>query len=416
MIRSDLGQNILNKLLLTSGSTGTTKEQDRSSILATKYVVGAEHEDYNASLEGTEKDERKLCAYFPLEVEYFTIEKGTKGSTSHQSPAELDGAPTPDKITIISPNESVDEEIKQLKNTIYIKIPIKAGTNATIQLSGVALVSAIVDYINSINTATPNADTIQKYYVRPVFDSAGKAPLITDANFTEANESAMSGLKSLSEFTNSAFYSASTLQTEGEEGISFKFNYPTFSSGTEYYKDMAAQRPSTTSLYMSRFKGVSEITYGTYNFPKLYYYSPATRQQNNYPSRAFIGLFTTMPNPDGTQYAEPTPYSPDTPGLTYRRMNLHESLFSGDTIFDEVEKEESVTDHLGKAKIKNKEIIMFPEVLGASWGTIKGFGIFAEEAVGTGTPYFWGTVQQSKVASEETVPLFRPKEFIIYLG
>ena len=414
MIRSDLGQNILNKLLLTSGSTGTTKEEDRTSILATKYVIGTEHEDYNASLEGTDKDERKSCAYFPLEVEYFTIEKGVKGGT-YSSPVEMEGRPTEDKIKIINPNESVDEAIKQLKNIIYIKIPIKAGTNNTITLSGIAVVEEIVKYINSINKRAVDANSIQKYYIRPVFD--GAKPKITDKDFTEANQKAMDGLKTLSEFTNSAFYSSSKLElSETEKGIAFKFNYPTFKSNTEYYKDTSATRPTVENESYSRFQGVSEIEYGAYNFPETYFYSSATRQQNNYPSKAFIGLFTTMPNPDGTQYAEPTPYSLDNPGLTYRRMNLHESLFSGDTIFDEVEKEESVTEHLGKAKIKNKEIIMFPEVLGASWGTIKGFGIFNEEAVGTGTPYFWGTVQQSKVASEETVPLFRPEEFIIYLG
>lgn len=415
MIRSDLGQNILNKLLLTSGSTGTTKEQDRNSILATKYVVGTEHEDYNASLEDSEKDERKLCAYFPLEVEYFTIEKGTKGGDAQTNPKELQGSPSEDKILMITPNESVDEEIKKLKNIIYIKIPIEAGANETIQLSGTALVAAIVEYINNINKPAQNANNIQKYYIRPVFTN--NKPKVTAADFTKANMDAMNGLKSLPEFANSAFYSAATLETtEEEEGIPFAFNYPTFQGKTEWYKDMTETRPTVESGYYSRFQGVSEMRYGTYNFPKLYFYSPATRQQNNYPSKAFIGLFTTMPNPDGTQYAEPTPYSPSNPELTYRRMNLHESLFSGDTVFDAVEKEIVESDHLGKAKIKNKEIIMFPEVLGASWGTIKGFGIFEEEAVGTGVPYFWGSVQQSKVASEETVPLFRPEEFIIYLG
>ena len=278
--------------------------------------------------------------------------------------------------------------------------------------------TAIVEYINNINKATPTSISVQKYYIRPKFTNNNK-PEVTSTDFTKANRDAMNGLMALSEFANSAFYSTSTLQTDGDEGIIFAFNYPTFQSKTEYYKDTTAQRPTTTSGYYSRFQGVSEITYGTFSFPKIYYFSPATRQQNNYPQKAFIGLFTTMPNPDGTGYAEPTPYSEDAPNLTYRRMNLHESLFNGEPIFGKVEKvcdDKTEADHFGKAKIKNKDLIMFPEVLGASWGTIKGFGIFNEEAVGTGTPYFWGSVQQSKVASEETVPLFRPEEFIIYLG
>ena len=116
-------------------------------------------------------------------------------------------------------------------------------------------------------------------------------------------------------------------------------------------------------------------------------------------------------------------------------MSLHEGMFTGGYVFNEVEEagveqvqgKEKINELLGKAYLNNKEIIMFPEILHEppegsegpeGWGNIYGFGIFENEVPTEGEkPFFWGSVVGAPIVTKAgEVPLFREKQFEIFLG
>ena len=153
-----------------------------------------------------------------------------------------------------------------------------------------------------------------------------------------------------------------------------------------------------------------------------------------YPKKAFIGLFTEMPDAYGRNFVEPT-WKTDDNLHTYQRMSLHEDLLHGDMSLNNVRQigadigeypNDAIehSDYLGYAYVDNKEIVLFPEILDETgWGEIVGFGLFEnEEPIEGETPYFWGEITNKKgiVTSVPTakwkVPLFRKNEFKIYLG
>lgn len=153
-----------------------------------------------------------------------------------------------------------------------------------------------------------------------------------------------------------------------------------------------------------------------------------------YPKKAFIGLFTKMPDAYGKDFIEPEWKTNDNLH-TYQRMSLHEDLLYGDMSLNTVRQigvddenyPNDATEHknyLGYAFVDNKEIVLFPEILDENgWGEIVGFGLFENEEKTDGeTPYFWGEITNEKgeVVSVPTekwkVPLFRKNEFKIYLG
>lgn len=180
-----------------------------------------------------------------------------------------------------------------------------------------------------------------------------------------------------------------------------------------------------------------------------WYYSQIFSTAAYYPEKAYIGLFTDynhsndlsknsngMPNADGTGFREP-PFKQTNPSdeqkdYTYQRMDLHRGLFTDGYVFDNIKQatEEDVVgkdepnELLGKAYLKNSEIIMFPEILTQGegetkgWGKIYGFGIFSNEKPVEGeTPFFWGPVMDAPVeTNKDEVPLFRPSQFEVYLG
>lgn len=153
-----------------------------------------------------------------------------------------------------------------------------------------------------------------------------------------------------------------------------------------------------------------------------------------YPKKAFIGLFTKMPDAYGKEFEEPTWKTNDNLH-TYQRISLHEDLLYGDMSLNQVrqigaDNEEypndaiEHSDYLGYAFVDNKEIVLFPEILDEDgWGEIIGFGLFENEERTEGeTPYFWGRITNEKgeatsvLTGKEKVPLFRKNEFKIYLG
>lgn len=157
-----------------------------------------------------------------------------------------------------------------------------------------------------------------------------------------------------------------------------------------------------------------------------YYYSQNFPTMNFYPEKSYIGLFKVMPEEDGTGFVEPSfrTGNLDTDKLTYKRMSLHEGLFSGKYVFNEIEKGENQSKYPGYAYLSNKELIMFPEILQESgWGDIVGFGVFENEYPVSGEkPFFWGRVlndqglEEPVPTDEGQVPLFRPEQFEVYLG
>lgn len=211
--------------------------------------------------------------------------------------------------------------------------------------------------------------------------------------------------------------------------------------------------PVGTTGYALEF----DCTYSYYDYSKdeinctliSWYYSQTFSTKAYYPERAFIGLFTDynhshdternangMPNSDGTKFREPPHKNENTPGgnenYTYQRMDLHRGLFTDGYVFEDIKKareedaegKDSPTSLIGKAFIKNREIIMFPEILHQGegetkgWGNIYGFGIFTNEIPQEGEkPYFWGPVMNAPISTKEgEVPLFRPEQFEVFLG
>lgn len=215
----------------------------------------------------------------------------------------------------------------------------------------------------------------------------------------------------------------------------FKITYPKELSGS----GDSAQTWGTITETFNHTRGLwtsKEETLSAYTFNLTYCSQYASASGTSfYPDRAYIGLFTDlvqegeqdktengMPRNNGTGFREPPrkTLSEEDPH-TYQRMNLHRGLFTDTTVFNEVvqtpEGNEFYNDYKGYAYLNNQEIIMFPEILDENgWGTISGFGLFENEVPTEGeTPFFWGTVTPVK-GDRERVPLFRPKEFQIYLG
>ena len=124
----------------------------------------------------------------------------------------------------------------------------------------------------------------------------------------------------------------------------------------------------------------------------------------------------------------------------YRRMDLNEGIFSKEPVLssaykygekaDEKNPNNPYKDYLGYAYITNKEIIMFPEIVRRNpdgviqkdtastwggWGNIVGFGLF-ETKSGEEAPYFWGELERNQEGTVNHVPLFRIKNFQLFLG
>lgn len=109
----------------------------------------------------------------------------------------------------------------------------------------------------------------------------------------------------------------------------------------------------------------------------------------------YIGLSTTTPNPDGSNFTEPS--IPD--GTTDDE---------GNTITVNEYQRVSLDGPMGAASnaiIKNTAIIFFNEAEHYGWGTITHFGIFTSKT--GGTPIFYGELSSSVQIPKNYIPIFR---------
>lgn len=129
---------------------------------------------------------------------------------------------------------------------------------------------------------------------------------------------------------------------------------------------------------------------------------PRSSQAMYYPKKAFLALFTKMPDEIGAGYEEPM-YDAEGNRTTYIRVDLHEAIISGNGCISK-----AAADPDGGAYIVNTELFAFPEVYGPLWGTIVGFGVMESETPGGGdTPTHWGRVTAALTTKEGRIPLFR---------
>lgn len=410
MIHYQLGQDILNRLLLTSGNTGVTREEDLQNMLETKFVMGEEHDDFVV----TSTSDYESCAYVKITGTAKHVVTGRKGSTT--------GAPEPDRIENSQGAEAYGGTGQ------YVKIPIKAleaeDGKLCIGFKTKDAVQAVQAHIEEYNGA---ANLLGKKFVD--FES------ITESKLKSLFSKVANGLQQV--LNSSNYFVPPTLSTRGEYVCEdFIYNILVLASKEEEYVSgydkygEEEKKKVTVDRYTTEKVEVASKA-APLSFVEEYVFKQAGVQTKIFPQKAYIGLFTTNPLADGTGFVEPISYSKDS-AMTYRRMNLHEGLFSGEYVFNnlipavkgtKVGTGDTAKDVEGYAELSNKEIIMFPEVLTQSWGVIEGFGIFEneyppedEEEAKNEHPYFWGEVSNPREASVGTVPLFRADEFKIYLG
>lgn len=410
MIHYQLGQDILNRLLLTSGNTGVTREEDLQNMLETKFVMGEDHENFVV----TSTSDYESCAYVKITGTAKHVVTGRKGS--------MTGEPESDRIENSQGAEAYGGTGQ------YVKIPIKAleaeNGKLCIGFKTKEAVQAVQAHIEKYNGA---ANIMAKKFVD--FESISEAKLKT--LFSKI----ANGLQQV--LNSSNYFVPPTLMTRGEY-VCEEFIYnilvleskkEEYVSGYDKYGDEEKKTATVNRYTTSKVEIASKAD--PLSFAEEYFFAQVSVQTKVFPQKAYIGLFTTSPSADGTGFVEPTSYFKDST-MTYRRMNLHEGLFSGEYVFNnlipavkgtKVGSGDTAKDVEGYAELSNKEIIMFPEVLTQSWGVIVGFGIFEneyppedEEAAKNEYPYFWGEVSNPREAFVGTVPLFRADEFKIYLG
>ena len=106
-------------------------------------------------------------------------------------------------------------------------------------------------------------------------------------------------------------------------------------------------------------------------------------------STCYIGLSTTTPKNDGSNFTEPAE------SAGYARTLLGTSNSSTGWIMDTP----------ANNTIKNtNQIIFFPEAT-ESWGTVTHFGLFSAKT--GGTPVFWGALTASVAVPVGYIPIFR---------
>lgn len=389
MIHYTLGQKILNRMLLTGGIVGSSAEEDADTILNSKFVKGAGHKDWNTD----DSSEYDKAAYkiMPLTAEQITI-----GDRSNIKDPEDDSIKTVTK----------EIAVKMEKPYTCVKIPVVKDTSG----ERVQIKIVVADIIKSIETTMNNINPSGISDGAIFYDGTG---VTTVNDITSIISMLKKGINSL--LSSTGFYSTSVWKESKKVDIpSYSYSFYERTMGENKYTEYDQNKKQNVDKVATYYYYISKKKKIEFNqqLPEYYYLEASSIQTANYPQKAFIGLFTSMPDPSGLEYSEP---ETGRPGLTYRRMNLHEDLFQGEYAFNDA-KVCKEGDHKGKAMLTNKSIIMFPEVQNESWGRIVGFGVFEEEAVGAGTPYFWGRVENEKTASTETVPLFRIGDFQIYLG
>lgn len=130
------------------------------------------------------------------------------------------------------------------------------------------------------------------------------------------------------------------------------------------------------------------------------------QQRNYWPEKAYLALYTTMPDKDGRDFVEP---AADT---TYVRVDLHKAIISGGVSISEAEDgEENYT-----SIIVNTELIATTEVSGRTWGTIVGFGVHEKGTPGPDAPTLWARLKTPIATAVGKVPLFRKNKMVLTFG
>lgn len=158
-----------------------------------------------------------------------------------------------------------------------------------------------------------------------------------------------------------------------------------------------------------------------------------------FPGAPYLGLFTTMPtvSNNGTDYV----YTPgvevqsttESSKKTYRRVLLTslgvsqlqliaEAEIVGDSTVSAEDKAKDTTAgfDVGSARIKNQDLIFFPEAEKEAYGTIVGFGIF--DSLTGGRPYIFGELSSDSgdngtvTVNINEIPIFRVGDFRIALS
>lgn len=115
---------------------------------------------------------------------------------------------------------------------------------------------------------------------------------------------------------------------------------------------------------------------------------------------AYIALSTTTPNPDGSNFTEPSD--------TYRRVQIG-YYSTGSQYINKM----TVTATGGVGTATSNDYIFFPEA-SASWGTVTHFGIFS--AATGGVPIIYGELTAPVTIQANYVPMFRIGALVITIS
>ena len=114
-------------------------------------------------------------------------------------------------------------------------------------------------------------------------------------------------------------------------------------------------------------------------------------------SNCYLGLSSTVPTGDGTNFTEP----PSASGYARAIIGLQNQVAT------------QVMDLPSGGVTQNKDIIFFPEA-SASWGTLTHFGLFS--APTGGTLVLYGALSEPITVAANYVPLFRVGNFSLTLN
>lgn len=130
------------------------------------------------------------------------------------------------------------------------------------------------------------------------------------------------------------------------------------------------------------------------------------QQRNYWPEKAYLALYTTMPDKDGKNFVEPAA------GTSYLRVDLHNSVISGGVSISEADEAEENY----KSITKSIETIMTNEVVETPWGTIVGFGVHEKKTPGPDAPKMWARLKSDMPTALGKVPLFARDKLAITFG